>query len=160
MKLFFSRAAKSFFISCICGLTVNLLIDTVVTLISGEAFISIPVDFKESLATPVQAAYINVLLYGIIGASFGGFTVIYEHNRIGFIVQNILYFIATSTVWFSISIFIWQLQKYMTALICTLVGYIITYVIISTVQYKELKRNVNEINALISSSAADCHNNV
>lgn len=152
MKLVLSRAGKSFLLSCICGLIVNLLIDTIVTMISGNAFVSIPVDFKESFPSPVQAAYVNVLLYGIIGASFGGFTCIYECNRIGFIIQNIIYFIATSAVWFTISICIWQLQRYFSALICTLCGYIVTYIIVTVLQYRQLKQNVAEINTLISST--------
>lgn len=149
MKLFWERCRFSFLISALCGLAVNLLIDCIVSSVSGENFTSVSPDFVKMFPTTSIAIYVNILLYGIIGAAFGGFSVIYDSRRLGLIVQNLLYFLATTLVWLPITLFLWQLNKYPEAMICTLLGYLVPYVIMSIVGYKNLKKNVTEVNHLL-----------
>ncbi len=149
MKMFFRRAGTSFLISAFVGLVVNLLIDVIGNGLGTPGFVSISPDFLAKFPTPVMATYVNVLLYGVIGATFGGATVLFECRRIGVIVQWCLYFVITSAVCLFITIYLWQLQKYPQAIICTLAGYAVTYAIIGVVQYRKLKEDIKAINESI-----------
>lgn len=149
MKRILKRIYTSFATSAICGLLVNLIIDISVNSVSEEPFTSIPPSFLEYFRTPAMAAYVNVLLYGLIGTVFGGLSIIYECDRIGFVVQNIIYFLGTSIVWLFISIVLWQLQKIPEALISTISGYAVTYIIITVIMYRNMKKSVSQVNSLL-----------
>ena len=140
------RMAISSSISAFAGLLVNLLIDLVANMDGYEGFISISADFVAGFPTPVMAAYVNVLLYGVIGAAFAGMTFVFFFERMGFVVQFLLYFVLTSPVLAAVTILLWKLHRYPQALIPTFAGYALTYVIMGIVQYRELKKDIREIN--------------
>ena len=99
-----------------------------------------------------MAAYVNILLYGLIGWIFSFATYIYEIERIGFVIQSIIYFLITSSVCMAITIFLWQLHRYPIAIVCTLAGFAITHVIMITNEYRRLKADIKVINELSSDS--------
>ena len=146
MKTVLKRASFSFVISALVGLFINLLIDVIFNQAGKEGFISMSPAFIELFDTPVMAAYVNVILYGVIGAQFAAMTVIFDSRRIGVIVQWILYFCVTSAICIVITIFLWQLHKYPMALVCTFLGYGLTYLIMGIVQYRKLKEDIKVIN--------------
>ncbi len=152
MRSVFKRVFFSFNISCLCGLLVNLFIDLVVNALTISPFVSISPAFVNAFPTAVTAAYVNVLLYGLIGAAFGGLTFIYDCDRIGFVVQNIIYFLGTSVVWVFVSIVLWQLYKYPSALISTVSGYAVTYIIVTIIVYKNMRKSVQQVNTLLNNS--------
>ena len=146
VRTILKRGAISFAISSVAGLLVNLIIDIIVNLSGKEDFVSVSPGIRELLPTPTIAAYINVLLYGMIGATFAMMTFIFEIDRLGFVVQGILYFISTGIVLVVITVFIWKLHRYPQALISTIAGYAVTYMIMGITQYKTLKKDINDIN--------------
>lgn len=146
MRELWKRTALSFFISCVCGLLVNLIIDVVLAKTGPLRPYSMTPEFVSMFATPVIAAYVNILFYGLIGATFAAMTFIFDCERIGFVIQNAVYFIATGAVWAPITIYFWQLYKYPNAMISTALGYLMTYVIVTVVVYRDIKRNVDMIN--------------
>ena len=149
-KEMIKRSTLSFSISAICGLIVNLAIDLIVNTAGGKTgFISMSPEFLAFFPTPVMAAYINVLLYGVIGAVFAGMTCIFECRKIGFVVQNLIYFAVTASVWVIITILVWQLHRYPQALISTIAGYGVTYIIVGIITYRRLKRDIAEINSAL-----------
>ena len=149
VREFIKRCGISFTISAICGLTINLLIDVIVSSITGNPFTSMSPLYTGRFATPVIAAYINILLYGVIGATFAGMTVIYESRKIGAILQNVIYFLSTAAVWAVITTFVWQLHRYPAALISTISGYAATYVLLAVIRYRQLKKDVSQINSVL-----------
>jgi len=152
MKEILQRTAISFAISLCAGLLVNLIIDLAVNLNGETGFISMSPDFKVLFPTPVIAAYVNMILYGLIGAVFSGMTFIFDCRRIGLVIQWVIYFVVTSAVCISITVFLWQLHKYPQAIISTLLGYALTYVIIGIAQYRKLKSEIRDINEALDIS--------
>lgn len=147
MKLLLERCGKSFGISAICGLLVNMLIEVIVRgVIKDESFIPLAPEFVAFFPSETIAMEVNVLLYGVIGAAFSAAAWIYEQEKLGFVWQNLIYFLLTSIVWLPIVMLIWQLQKYPKALISTLAGFAGTYVIMSIVGYRITKSDVERIN--------------
>ena len=140
------RGMISFSISSFAGLMVNLLIDSIVNAAGVTGFMSASQDYVALFATPVIAGYVNVLLYGLIGAVFALMTFVFDMNRIGFWIQWILYFIVTGAVCIGITVFVWQLHKVPQAFFCTIGGYGITYLIIGSMQFKKLKADIRMIN--------------
>lgn len=147
MKLLLERCAKSFGISAICGLLVNMLIEVIVRgVMKNEGFIPLAPEFVAFFPSETIAMEVNILLYGVIGAAFAAAAWIYEQEKLGFVWQNFIYFLLTSIVWLPIVMLIWQLQKYPKALISTLAGFAGTYVIMSIVGYRITKSDVERIN--------------
>ncbi len=144
------RCAFSFAISAISGLVVNMLIEMIVRQVTGvKDFIPISLEYMELFPTVTLALEVHILLYGLIGMTFAAMMFIFECHSIGFLIQNILYFLATSVVWIPIVTFVWQLQKYPSALIGTLTGFGVTYGIISAIAYYSIKKDVKQINEML-----------
>ncbi|MBP5281013.1 MAG: DUF3021 family protein [Lachnospiraceae bacterium] len=146
MKEILKRGAMSFAISSFVGLLINLIIDVSVNACGLQGFASIAPDFMELFPSPVIAAYVNVLLYGVLGAVFAMMTFIFDCNRIGYLVQGLIYFLVTAMVCMVVTVFLWHLHRYPKAMICTLAGYGVCYVIMGFVHYRKLKSDVQSIN--------------
>ncbi len=155
VKEILKRGAVSFAISAMAGLTVNLIIDVIVNAAGRDGFISVSPETRALFPTPAIAAYVNVLLYGLIGATFATMTFIFEIERLGFVIQSILYFLMTSAVLVVITAFIWQLHRYPQALIPTIAGYAVTFLIMGVNQYRTLKRDVRDINRELEAAEED-----
>ena len=153
LKTTLKRGAVSFSISAIIGLLINLIVDICVNAAGNDGFMSMSPEARALFPTPVIAAYVNVLLYGAIGATFAMMTFLFEIDRLGFVIQSILYFLLTSIVLVGITILLWQLHKHPQALVPTIAGYAVTYFIMFTVEYKELKKNIREINEELEAEA-------
>jgi len=151
MKTILKRIAISFAISSFAGLIVHLLIDLGVNYFDNIAgFVSVPTEFAAHFATPTIAAYFNILVYGVIGATFSGMTFVFELDRLGFLLQYIIFFCATSIVLTFITACLWKLQTTPIALIFTIIGYGISFVIMGLVQYRLVKQDIKDINEMIS----------
>ena len=146
------RCSISFAISSVCGALSNLIIELVVRAVTGmNDFSPLSSEFVELFPSETIAVEVNVLLYGVIGASFSAMTFIYENQKIGFIVQNMLYCILTSIIWVPIVVFVWQLNKYGSALVGTLIGFFATYIVMSIVGYRITQARIKEINTYLES---------
>ncbi len=146
IKEILKRGAISFAISSFAGLIINLLIDVTASAMGAEDFCSISPDFRALFPTTAMAAYFNILLYGLIGATFAVMTFIYELERIGFVIQSIIYCLVTGGVCLLITILLWQLHRHPEALIFTLFGYLAAHVIMIVIQYRTLKKDISVIN--------------
>ncbi len=146
MKECFKRGMISFAISSFSGVLVNLIIDSIANASGNTGFISMTPDFVAMFPTTALAAYVNALLYGVIGFTFAFMTFIYDVERLGFLFQSIIYFIVTSAVCIGITTLLWQLHKHPAGLICMLAGYAATHVIMFVTAYRNLKKDINEIN--------------
>ncbi|MCR5803121.1 MAG: DUF3021 domain-containing protein [Clostridia bacterium] len=147
---YLKRGLTSFAISSFAGLLVNLLIDLIANLSGHTGFVSMTQDYTALFPSIVLAAYVNVLLYGVIGSTFAMATIVYEIERMGFIVQSILYFLITSSICMAITIFLWQLYKYPAAIFCTLLGFAVSHVLMITGEYRRLKADIKVINEISS----------
>ena len=148
MREYLKRGMISFTISMLAGLVINLLIDSIAAAGGGAGFISMSPDFLALFPTPAVAAYVNVLLYGVIGFTFSVMTFVYDLEKISFLAQSIIYFAVTAVVCLIITMLLWQLQKSPAAFIGTLTGYAVTHVIIFVMAYRRLKKEIGEINEL------------
>ena len=148
MKEYLKRGITSFAISSFAGLLVNLTIDLIANLTGHTGFVSMSADYISLFPSIVLAAYVNILLYGVIGATFAMATVVYEIERMGFVIQSIIYFVITSSVCMAITIFLWQLYKYPAAIICTLLGFAVSHVLMITNEYRRIKADIKVINEI------------
>ena len=148
MKEVLKRGITSFVLSSFAGLLVNLIIDIIMNAKGMTGFNSMSPDYVALFPSVTIAAYINVFLYGIIGVTFALSALIYEVEKMGFLIQSIIYFVITSVISVGITMLLWQLHKYPAAFISTLAGYAVTYVIMTVIEYKKLKADIKVINEL------------
>ena len=146
LKDILKKGAISFAISSFAGAIINCLIDVIVSASGVKDFCSISPEFLKLFPTTAIAVYSNIMLYGIIGATFAMMTFIFDISRIGFLVQSIIYYVVTAAVCLVITILLWQLQRYPQALIGSLLGYTVTHIIMFTLEYKKLKKDIEIIN--------------
>ena len=107
-------------------------------------------EYLSLFPTETLALSVAVSCHGLIGATFAVATVIYEKVKIGYILQNVIYFICTGIVWIPIICFVWRLYRYPTALLCTIGGFVLTYIIMSVLGYQVTKKEVAQINARLA----------
>jgi hypothetical protein len=148
LKEYLIRIAVSFSISAFMGVLINLITDAIVNATGNAGFISMSPQYVALFPTPVIAAYCNVLIYGIIGAVFAGATIIYEVERIGFVIQSLIYFLITAVASTGITVVLWQLHRYPSAFICTMAGYLGTHIIMITIEYRKVKADIKAINEM------------
>ena len=142
------RITFSFVISSLVGLIVYMIIELVGNVILGlEEFSVLTPEYLSLFPSETLALEVAVLFHGLIGAVFSAATFIYEKIEVGFIVQNIIYFVLTGIVWIPVVSFVWQLYRYPAAFFSTLGGFVMTYVIMSVVGYNITKKEVALINA-------------
>ena len=148
MKEVLKRGFTSFALSSFAGLLVNLIIDIIMNARGMTGFNSMSPEYVALFPSVTIAAYVNVLLYGIIGVTFAMSALIYEVEKMGFLIQSIIYFIITSAVCVGITMLLWQLHRYPAAFISTLAGYFVTHVIMMVIEYRKLKADIKVINEL------------
>ena len=148
MKEVLKRGFTSFALSSFAGLLVNLIIDLIMNARGMTGFNSMSPEYVALFPSVTIAAYVNVLLYGIIGVTFAMSALIYEVEKMGFLIQSIIYFVITSSVCVGITILLWQLHKYPSAFISTLAGYFATHVIMMVIEYRKLKADIKAINEM------------
>lgn len=146
INMILKRGMFSFSISAFAGLTINLIIDLIFNSTGDHGFTSMSPEMLELFPTGATAAYVNVLLYGVIGATFSMMTLFFEIDRLGYLLQNILYCICTCIILALVTVFMWHLHRYPKAFFPTIAGYGITYMIIFIVRYRQLKLDIIEIN--------------
>lgn len=143
------RVLNGFIYTSFFAMLCNILIEIIVRLTTGFDYSPITPEYIAMFPSITVAYGVDILLYGIIGMAFSGFMFIYEKDKIGFVVQNIVYFILTSLVWVPIITFIWQLWRYPEALVCTIVCFLLTNVIMMFVGLRETKKHIEQINEKI-----------
>ena len=148
IKEYLTKIFISFSVSAFMGVLINLIIDAVANATGNAGFISMSPQYVALFPTPVIAAYCNVLIYGIIGAVFSGATIIYEVERIGFVIQSLIYFLITASASMGITVVLWQLHRYPAAFISTMAGYLATHIIMITIEYRKVKADIKAINEM------------
>lgn len=141
------KISFSFAISSCCGLAVYMLLELIVGVIIGvEGFSVMTPEYVALFPSETLALEVAIIFHGLIGAVFSAATFIYEKIEIGFILQNVIYFLLTGVVWIPVICFVWQLYRYPSALISTIGGFVLTYVVMSIVGYNITKKEVALIN--------------
>jgi len=153
MKKWSIRIIKSFIYSAFIGFSVNWLVSVILYYTAGIERGIATDEFMAMFPTATIACGVDLMLYGLIGAAFSGMMAIYEINRIGFVLQNTIYVIATSAVWIPVLICLWQLNKYPYALFYTVMGFVMTYVIMTIVALRTTRQDILQINERIAAIA-------
>ena len=141
------KVSFSFAISCLCGLVVYMLIELICSVIMGiEGFSALTPEYLAMFPSETLAMEVAILFHGLIGAAFSAAAFIYEKVEIGFLLQNVIYFLLTGIVWIPVVCFVWQIHRYPAALYSTIGGFALTYVIMSVVGYRTTKKEIAQIN--------------
>ena len=149
MKKHILRILQSFCFSSAISLICLLIIESIGEALDPSFSVMTP-EFASLFPTQRIAFGVDLLLYGLLGAAFSGWTAIYECDRIGFVIQNLIYSVGTAVVWIPIVTLIWQLQKYPPALIFTILGFFVSHVIVTIITYKTTRKDIEQLNRILS----------
>ena len=143
------RCFNSFIYSSFFGMVLNCIIEMTVRIFAHVDYTPVTPEFVAYFPSYSMAMVADMLLYGLIGMTFSAMLFIYDLDKLGFVFQNMLYCLATGAVWIPIVTFIWQLHKYPQAIYATIVGFVVTYVIMTIVVYRTTKKNIDVVNGLL-----------
>lgn len=147
------RAINSFMYSV--GITVVIQF---VLLSCFEGMPPVMQEFGARFSGETVASLTQTMLIGLCSAFFGGGSVIMELEKIGLVVQSILYFMLTAAVWVPVACVCWGIHKYPSALVSVSASYLIAYFISWTVSFKQCKKNVAEINVRLKQMQTETAN--
>lgn len=146
MNEYLRKGIKAFAVTATIEVVINLIINIVMELIGVKGFSSMSPEFRNMFPTNEIAMYANIFVYGFIGTIFAVGSFVFDIDRLGFIIQNIIYLVLTGTAIVGITVLVWQLHRYHMAMACTIAGYGVTYLIIGIVEYRKLKEDIRQIN--------------
>lgn len=141
------RAASSFATSSIAGQIIFLIIQLT---IRKKDFVPLVPSYRAFFASDTIAVNVYFLLIGVIGATFGACSLIFELEKWSWIKQGVIHFLLTTIVWLPLATFLWGLYCYPQAVVSTLISMTFTYIIIWTIQYQLCKNSIHQINQKLS----------
>lgn len=151
LKKIFVRGINSFMYAIGIYVMIQTVVVAIVEAITGESgMIPVLPEFAAHFSNIYMAVYTQALLIGLTSAVFGAGSVILELERIGLIVQSVLYFLVTMAVWVPVGCFCWGLHKYPPTMISVGLSYVVSYSICWVIQYRQCRQNVEKINRKLS----------
>ncbi len=107
-------------------------------------------EYAERFSNPVFAYGVQLLLIGFISGCASAGTVIMELKRPGLVLQSLLYLLLMLVTWIPVACYLWGFHKYTTSMISSLLSILVTYAICWCIQYNICKRDIQEINKLLT----------
>lgn len=114
--------------------------------VNEEGYIPLMPSFLAHFDSVTLAMGSSVLLTGLIGAAFGGFSVVFEIEKWSFLKQGIIHFLLTTAVWLPICVFLWGMDRYPNALLSVLISFAATYGITWWMNYQRCRQAIRTIN--------------
>ena len=156
LKNIFIRGLNSFMYSVGIYLILQILITAITQAITGHGeFIPVLPEFAARFTNPYMAVYVQMFLIGLTSVAIGAGSIIMELERLSLLVQSILYMIVTMAVWIPVGCFCWGLHKYPGTMISVSLTYLVAYSISWVFQYRQCKRNIEEINQRLEQIRAE-----
>ena len=142
---------------CSMGVTSLLSLVTLLAVELGahrEGFVPLTPDFLAHFSSSTAALGVYHVLVGLIGAVFGGASVLFEIERWSFLKQGILHFLLTTAVWLPLCAFLWGLGRYPQALVSILISFTATYGVTWFMGYQRCRESVRRINERLAALRA------
>ena len=137
------RALCSMGICCLISQVIALVTEL---LVNEEGFVPLTPSYLAYFDSATLAMGTSILLTGLIGAAFGGFSVVFEMEKWSFLKQGIVHFMLTTAVWLPVSIFLWGMNRYPSALVGVLLSFSATYAITWWMNYMRCRVAIDTIN--------------
>lgn len=137
------RGVNSFFYSIAINVIIGIII---MAAVDKPDFMPIVPDFAARFSSETMALLVQWILIGITSATFGFWSIIMEHERIGLLFQSILYFVLTAIVWIPVAVLCWGLGENISSFITIVTSYLLSYIISWIIQYRNCKDSINQIN--------------
>lgn len=148
-KKMLSRALTS----ALACMLINQLVGVIRSLASGDGrYLPVTPAFAARFDSTTTAVIVQLLLIGLVGATFAACSVIFEIERWSFLRQGAIHLAVTSAVGIPICLFCWFPENGTWALLltaCWLGTYVITWLsqyLIYRYHVKKLDKRIKEVN--------------
>lgn len=138
-----TRGINSFLYSIAINVILSIII---MAAVNKPDYIPVVPDFAARFSSGTMALLVQWILIGITSAAFGFWSIIMEYERIGLLLQSILYFVLTAIVWIPVAIVCWDLGKNKFSFITIVTSYLLSYIITWIIQYRNCKDSIIQIN--------------
>lgn len=139
-----------------CSVAINVVFYTVIIALGGfGGHLPMLPEYLALFENETLAMLTQCVLVGFSAAVFGAGTVIMQIEKIGLVIQSILYFILTTAVWVPVACLCWGMHKYAGSMVTFGISYVISYTISWWIQYKDCKKNVEQINRRLEELRAE-----
>lgn len=140
------KVISRMFVSMAVTSLVCQVVLVVTSLLMGGDRLPLAPSYRAHFATDTVALGVHVLLTGVIGAAFGGFSILFEIERWSLLKQGTLHFLLTAAVWVPLALFLWGLDRYPMAVLTTFLSFALTYGVTWWLNYRKCRQAVREIN--------------
>lgn len=140
------KAVSRMFISMAVASLVCQAVLLVTSLCMGKDGLPLVPSYRAHFPSDTAALGVHVLLTGVIGAAFGGLSVLFEIERWSLLKQGVLHFVLTAAVWVPLAVFLWGLDRYPAAVPATLLSFALTYGVTWWLNYRQCRKSVRQIN--------------
>lgn len=115
-------------------------------MINGFGHMPLLDEYSARFDSDIEALIMQLVLIGFMSLVLGGGTVIFEFEKIGLVVQSVIYFIISVPVWGLVGNYCWGVFKYTSSTVTTMASYTVSYIICWVIQYKLCRKAVDDIN--------------
>ena len=145
LKKILSRAL----VSAVACMAINQLVGIVRSLAAGDGRYSpVTPGFEARFASPTAAVIAQMLLIGLVGATFAGCSVIFENERWSFLKQGALHLLITSLVGVPVCLYCWMPETTGGAVVLA-VSWLLCYVATWLSQYLIYRHRVRALDRKI-----------
>lgn len=129
------------------GIAIGYLITIAVSAVYADGFYSpcVP-ELIEAAGSEINAVMLQAALCGILGAGFGGISLIWENEKMSILKQTGLYFLAASLIMLPVAYFTRWMERSLGGFLSYFGIFTLIFIIIWVIQFAVLKHNVNKIN--------------
>lgn len=127
------------------SIAITMVIYLILRLITGK-FQMLP-EFAAHFDSETDALTVQLLLVGLMSAVTSAGTVVFETRKIGIMVQSAIFLVIMLSAWIPVACYVWQFYKYVSGMLSTVGSIVVTYGICWWIQYKNCRKDIDEINA-------------
>ena len=130
----------------ITSLTAQVIALVLELCVNREGYVPLLPSYLAHFDSVTAAMGTSILLTGLIGAAFGGFSIVFEIEKWSFFKQGVVHLLLTTAVWLPICIFLWGMDRYPSALFSILLSFMATYGITWWMNYLRCREAIRSIN--------------
>ena len=138
------------------GITIGYCFNILNSLIYGNgSYIPCTTALQNLMGSEIMAVVVQTILFGIVGASFAGSSVVWAIDSWSLFRQTGLYFLINSVVFIVVACISDWVDPAPLSIVMYFVRFVIIFFIVWAIQYFIWKRKVDKINHKISEKSKD-----
>lgn len=146
---------RKIFLRAVRGAPLGIALETVISIVisafwAGGDYLPYEPTLAETVGSPLRAMVIQTALCALLGAGFGGLSVIWELEDWSLVKQTGIYFLGTSLVMLPIAYLNYWMEHSIAGCLSYFGIFVVIFAVIWLIQYIRGRRDVRKMNEKLS----------